>query len=96
MKVFEVLKQILLTEKSNLLLSEQQKYVFCVDKSATKSQIARAVEEVFGVSVDDVNIINCPCKRKRVRSRTRNRYTLVNGNKKAIVLLKDGNKIDVA
>jgi large subunit ribosomal protein L23 len=96
MKNFEILKEILLTEKSNLLLSEKQQYVFVVDAGARKNQIASAVEAAFGVKVVGVNVISCHGKAKRVRSKGRNRYTIVGRKKKAIVVLKEGNKIDVA
>ena len=96
MEVFEVLKQILLTEKSNLLLSGQNTYTFIVDDRVNKNQVARAVERLFDVKVARVNVLNYVGKAKRVRSKTRNRYTLVGNKKKAMVLLKEGYKIDVA
>ncbi|MDR2738063.1 MAG: 50S ribosomal protein L23 [Puniceicoccales bacterium] len=96
MKNFEILKEILLTEKSNLLLSEKGQYVFVVDAGACKTQIARAIEAAFGVRVAGVNVINYRGKAKRIRSKNRNRYTIVGRKKKAIVVLKDGDKIDVA
>jgi large subunit ribosomal protein L23 len=95
MKRFDVLKEILLTEKSNLLLSEKQQYVFVVDGNANKNQIAKAVELAFGVEVAGVNVINYCGKPKRIRSKARNRFTTVGAKKKAIVLLKSGHKIDV-
>ncbi|MDR3144200.1 MAG: 50S ribosomal protein L23 [Puniceicoccales bacterium] len=95
MKKFNVLKEILLTEKSNMLLSESRRYVFVVDASANKRQVADAVGAAFGVKVVDVNIINYRGKAKRVRSKARNRYTIVGARKKAIVALRDGDKIDV-
>ncbi|MDR1595551.1 MAG: 50S ribosomal protein L23 [Puniceicoccales bacterium] len=95
MKTFGILKEILLTEKSNLLLSEGQRYSFVVDAAANKTQIARAVEVAFGVGVVSVNVVNCCGKAKRVRSKARNRFTVVGKKKKAIVSLAEGDKIDV-
>jgi large subunit ribosomal protein L23 len=96
MRNFGILKEILLTEKSNLMLSENGQYVFVVDASANKTQIARAVEEAFSVKVVGVNVMNYHGKPKRIRSRDRTRYTIVERKKKAIVVLKDGDRIDVA
>ncbi|MDR0693647.1 MAG: 50S ribosomal protein L23 [Puniceicoccales bacterium] len=99
MENFGILKEILLTEKSNALLSDKQQYVFIVDQKTNKGQIARAVEKAFNVKVVRVNVINCCGRPKRVRSKSshrRARYTLVGKKKKAIVVLKDGYKIDVA
>ncbi|MDR1401361.1 MAG: 50S ribosomal protein L23 [Puniceicoccales bacterium] len=96
MKNFGILKEILLTEKSNLLLSEKQQYVFVVDAKASKYQIAEAVEMAFSVKVANVNVMNCQGKAKRVRSKVRNRCTIVGRKKKAIVCLRHGHRIDVA
>jgi large subunit ribosomal protein L23 len=96
MKRFGILKEILLTEKSNALLADAGKYVFVVSHDANKNQIARAVEAAFDVKVDSVNVIHCRGKAKRVRSRMRNLYTIVGNKKKAVVALKSGYKIDVA
>lgn len=96
MKSFEVLKEILLTEKSNFLLSEKQQYSFVVNPHANKAQIAQAVEAAFGVKVDRVNIMNYHGKPKRVRSKNSKRYTIVGSRKKAVILLKPGSKIDMA
>ncbi|MDR1413915.1 MAG: 50S ribosomal protein L23 [Puniceicoccales bacterium] len=96
MKNFGILKEILLTEKSNLLLSEKQQYVFVVDTKANKCQIAEAVEMAFNVRVAGVNVANYCGKLRRVRSRERNRYAVVGKKKKAIVTLRQGYRIDVA
>ncbi|MDR1432895.1 MAG: 50S ribosomal protein L23 [Puniceicoccales bacterium] len=96
MKNFEILKELLLTEKSNLMLSEEQRYVFAVAMGTNKCQIAEAVEMAFQVKVASVNVMNYRGKAKRVRSKTRNRHTVVGRKKKAIVVLKEGYKIDVA
>ena len=51
------------------------KYTFKVDKRATKSDIKRAVEEIFGVKVAKVNTVNCDGKIKRMgRSEGRTTY----------------------
>lgn len=96
MKSFGILKELLLTEKSNLLLSEEQRYVFVVATGANKYQIAKAVEMAFSVKVVSVNVINYCGKAKRIRSKARNRCTVVGKKKKAIVVLRQGDRIDVA
>ena len=65
-----------------------KKYVFKVMKNATKSEIAHAVEEMFGVKVLDVNTINM--KRKPKRLGVHSGYTA--NWKKAIVTLKADSK----
>ena len=65
-----------------------KKYVFKVMKSATKPEIANAVEEMFGVKVLDVNTINM--KRKPKRLGVHSGYTA--NWKKAIVTLKADSK----
>lgn len=72
-------------------LIEQNRYTFEVAKSASKPQIADAISEIFGVTVTSVNTMNVNGKPRRVR--------LVKGKtrdwKKAIVTLKQGDKIDL-
>ena len=65
-----------------------KKYVFKVMKNATKPEIAKAVEEMFGVKVLDVNTINM--KRKPTRLGVHSGYTAT--WKKAIVTLKADSK----
>lgn len=77
------------SEKSYALM-EQNRYTFEVDKRAAKPLIARAVEEVFGVTVTSVNTMNVAPKPRRVRYNK----GLTRSWKKAIVTLKAGDKID--
>lgn len=81
-----VIKPII-TEKSMGALAEN-KYTFKVAKSANKIEIAKAVEELFGVQVASVNTMNCKGRSKRVGM---NRGTTPDW-KKAIVTLKEGSK----
>lgn len=93
---FGVLKKILITEKSNFLLSSCNQYVFSVAEWATKFDVASAVESFFNVKVAAINVINVPGKARRVRSKTSRRYSVVSRGKKAVVRLKDGHKIDLS
>ena len=79
-----------MTEKATYLSSEN-KYVFEVFKKANKIDIKKAIEEVYGVKVEKVNIINIPRKKRRVGRTT----GWKKGYKKAIVKVKQGQKIDL-
>lgn len=86
----DILKKPLITEKSNDLLSEN-KYTFLVDLDANKIEIRQAVESLFKVKVEKVNTMRVKGKIKRVRripGRTPER-------KKAIVTLKEGDRIEI-
>jgi large subunit ribosomal protein L23 len=88
MNLFEVLRKPLVTEKSTKL-SERNKYVFEVDKRSNKDQVRLAVEKAFKVGVVSVNIIMVPGETKRMGRRPISRPAW----KKAIVTLKEGDKI---
>lgn len=86
----DVLKKPIVSERSMGLL-EQNKYSFYVNPDANKIEIKHAVQELFKVTVTDVNTMNVKGKMKRVGKflgRTSNR-------KKAIVTLRDGDKIEI-
>ena len=82
-----VIVRPLITEKSMDGLAEKR-YVFEVDRSATKPEIAAAVEKMFGVKVASVNTINMKKKPKRLGVHMG--YTTE--WKKAVVTLKDDSK----
>jgi large subunit ribosomal protein L23 len=86
----EVLLAPVISEKSYGLL-DQNKYTFRVHPLANKTQIKIAVEKVFAVKVLDVNTLNRAGKRKRSRSGFGQRVSV----KRAIVTLRDGDRIDV-
>jgi large subunit ribosomal protein L23 len=78
-----------ISEKSYQLI-EHNKYTFKVDPRAHKTAIAQAVAEIFNVDVIGVNVIKMRTKPKRrgaVMGRT-------NAGKKAIVQLREGQKIE--
>ncbi len=87
-----IIKAILLTEKSTVCHQPQGKYLFLVDNTSNKIQIKRAVEELYKVKVKDVNIFVSGGKLKRVRRQIGRTPDL----KKAVVTLKEGQKIEVA
>ncbi len=90
MHVYEVLKRPVGTEKSDFL-QDEDKYVFEVDRRANKIQIREAVEQVFGVTVVQVNIVNVPPRARRLGRR---RFISRPGWKKAIVTLVPGDRIE--
>lgn len=87
---YDVIKSLVRTEKGSSL-ENQRKYLFHVAKMANKTEVKKAVQEIYKVKVQDVNISNVPGKLKRVRREQGSTTPW----KKAIVTLLDGNKIEV-
>jgi large subunit ribosomal protein L23 len=78
------------TEKSGML-ADQNHYIFKVSPSSNKNQIKQAVQDLYGVAVDRVTIINIPRKARKVgRSEG-----FKAGFKKAMVKLAEGEKIEI-
>jgi large subunit ribosomal protein L23 len=89
----EVIRRPVITEKSNILASEENQYTFVVDPRANKLQIKQAVELAWPeVTVEKVRVANMPAKRAR---RWRRMTTRKTGWKKAIVTLAPGSSIDL-
>jgi large subunit ribosomal protein L23 len=86
----QVLLAPVVSEKSYSLISDR-KYTFRVHADAHKTQIRQAVEELFDVEVERVNIVKVQSKPKR-RGYTAGRRP---GWKKAIVQLKEGHEIEI-
>lgn len=61
----DVLKKPVLTEKSLALQTEENKYTFDVDLDANKTEVKIAVEKLFNVKVEKVNIMNVKPKAKK-------------------------------
>lgn len=87
-----VLLQPVISEKSYVMANAMNKYVFLVQKISSKIEIAKEVEKMYKVKVEDVNIVTRPGKLKR-NWRTRNLVRRTD-DKKAIVTLKKGDKIE--
>lgn len=81
----------ILTEKS-LNLADQGKYSFWVPTNANKFQIKKLIEETFGVNVQSVKT---QTKRAITKRTIRGRLTTKSAKKKAIIKLKEGDKIDI-
>jgi large subunit ribosomal protein L23 len=92
--IFDVLRRPLVTEKSNFQSTKLNQYTFEVPVSVNKAQIKEAVEAMFDVSVQRVNVVNLPAKRTR-RARSRRLRVRRSAMKKAVVMLAEGQSIDV-
>ncbi|HKJ82420.1 MAG TPA: 50S ribosomal protein L23 [Mariprofundaceae bacterium] len=88
---FNTLRQPVVTEKSYSATGASNQYTFRVDRVATKVQIKRAVEEIFEVKVDKVQVINMPGKEKRRGMHVGRRA----GYRKAVVRLAEGHSLEV-
>jgi len=88
---YEIIERPLITEKS-VAGAAEGKYTFRVFKDANKIEIAKAVEEVFNVKVDNVNTLTVKGKKKRVGRHPEGKTP---DWKKAIVTLKPGFKIEI-
>jgi large subunit ribosomal protein L23 len=89
---FSIIQRVRLTEKSSVLQAQNNSYVFSVKPDANKIQIRKAVEKIFNVKVLRVNTMNCDGKPRRQNTKQRGRTS---NWKKAIVMLKEGDKIDL-
>lgn len=92
--IYDVLRRPLVTEKSSYQSGRLNKYSFIVADDATRTQVKDAIETLYDVSVERVNIINTSAKRGR---RIRSRRLLVRkaGYKKAIVTLAEGQTLQI-
>ena len=90
MNPFEIIKTVRLTEKGTRQSEKYNQYTVVADRLATKPQIKQAVQELFKVKVTAINTMN-------VRGKSRRKRTTQAGKasdwKKAIVTLKEGDKI---
>lgn len=93
--LYEVLRRPIETEKSRHQSNKLHQYVFEVDRRATKAQIKEAVQLLFDVEVEKINVIRLPAKRGR-RGRTGRRIiTRQQEYKKAVVTIRADQTIDV-
>ena len=90
MEAHQILIRPIISEK-NTMLNEQGKYVFEVSDRSNKIMVRAAVEQIFKVDVTAVNVIHVPGKRRR-SGRT---YGMTRSWKKAVVTLKEGQRIEL-
>ncbi|MBF6059041.1 MULTISPECIES: 50S ribosomal protein L23 [Thiomicrorhabdus] len=91
-RILKVLLAPHVSEKSAIMADSAEQYVFKVVPNATKTEVKAAVESLFDVKVQSVNMINIKGKRKVFKGRAGQR----NGVRKAIVRLAPGQEIDFA
>jgi large subunit ribosomal protein L23 len=89
-EVQKIIRRPLITEKSTRQKEESHQYVFEVDRDANKIEIQSAVERLFKVNVLQVRTSNVLGKVKRLGRRYGKRPDW----KKAIITLKEGDRID--
>lgn len=88
---YQIVLKPLVTEKGTAQITSLNKYAFEVHTEANKSEIKQAVESLFKVKVLSVNTMHRKGKKKRVRMA----LGTTSAWKKAVVTLKQGDKIEV-
>lgn len=91
MNAIYVIKKPLLTEKSTEAMNEESRYTFVVDRRASKDQIKRAVQDLYGVKVTGVTTQ----VRKGRERRLRYGWVKSSETKKATVRLAEGQTIEL-
>ncbi|HXC90146.1 MAG TPA: 50S ribosomal protein L23 [Stellaceae bacterium] len=89
-QMYDIIRTPVITEKATNA-SEHNQVIFRVPLTATKREVKAAVEGLFNVTVTAVNTIRVAGKVKRFRGRLGRRSDV----KKAIVTLREGQRIDV-
>ena len=89
-KIFSVLRAPRVSEKTARLQEHSNQYVFEISNEATKADVKAAVEQLFDVKVEAVNVLNVKGKNKSFRNRNGRRGDW----RKAYVRLADGQSID--
>ena len=89
--VYEVIRAPRVSEKTARLQEVSNQYVFEIAKTATKADVKAAVEQIFAVKVEAVNVVNVKGKNKSFKFRQGKRGDW----RKAYVKLAEGQSIDV-
>ena len=92
LNIYDVIKTIMVTEKSTHLYNSFGQITFEVHKLANKGVIKDAIEKIWSVKVNSVHVVKIPGKSKTFG---RKKFTTPN-RKKAIISLKKGYKIDLS
>ena len=87
---WKVLIEPHVTEKATFL-AKRNEYAFIVSKDANKTEVKKAIEDIYEVKVEGVRIINIPGKTRRVGGKK----GFKSGYKKAIIKIKKGQEIEV-
>jgi len=89
-----ILIKPIISEKSETLTDKMNQYTFVVAKSANKVEIRKAVEKMYGVTVDSVNTLRTPGKAKSRNTKSGVVKGKVSSYKKAIIKLSEGEEIN--
>ena len=89
---YDIIKRPIITEKS-MAQGDIKRYTFEVAKDANKIEIAKAIEEIFGVKVAKVNTINMDGKKKRLGAQPMGRRR--NWKKAMVTLTPDSKSIEL-
>ena len=89
--IYDVIRSPRISEKTARLQEVSNQYAFEVSREATKADIKAAIEKLFDVTVESVNVVNVKGKAKSFRQRQGSR----GGSRKAYVKLAEGQSIDV-
>jgi len=95
MKLSDVLIKPVLSEKANKQSEKMNRYTFVVDRKANKLEIKKAVEQFYGVQVDEVNTSVVPSKLKSKYTKAGYVVGRKPAKKKAIVTVAEGDTIDI-
>ena len=90
----EVLVKPLITEKMTDLAEKRGQYGFVVNRKANKLEVKKAVEDMYGVTVQSVNTMIIPGKKRSRNTKTKFIIGRTSAVKKAIVTLAEGESID--
>ena len=89
-----ILLKPIVTEKMTSQTEDHNRYGFLVEKRANKIQIRKAVEEVYGVTVESVNTMRYGGKKKSRFTKSGILTGKTDSYKKAIITLAEGDQID--
>ena len=90
----DIIVRPLVTEKTIKSQENNNTVVFEVKKNANKTAVKQAIEEIFKVKVEKINVVNCATKQKRM-GRYGQYHFETNHCKKAYVKLAEGSKIEI-
>lgn len=87
----DIIIRPIITEKTVMMQQDTNRVTFEVAKGSNKIEVRQAIEEIFNVKVESVNMINVKPKTKRV-----GKYTgTTKAVRKAMVKLAEGSNIDI-
>ena len=90
----QILIKPIITEKAENLSENMGQYTFIVNKAANKVEIKNAIEAAYSVTVDSVNTLTMPSKKKNRNTRSGILKGSISSYKKAIIKVSEGEEID--